>query len=129
MDALLVAAVAARDHALPTFSGVKVGAALQTAAGVVVTGCNVESPSIIFHCCAERVALLKALSEGHRQFVRIAVVGDFNAPLPPCGTCRQALFEYAPDLEVTMANLTGQTATLRLADLLPASYRIDDRRT
>lgn len=129
MEKLLAAALAAREQAVPTFSGVKVGAALQTAAGVVVTGCNVESPSIIFHCCAERVALLKALSEGHRHFTRIVVVGDFNAPIPPCGYCRQALFEFAPDLEVTMANLTGQTQTMRLAALLPSSYRIEDRKS
>ena len=126
---LLAAALAARQWALAPLTGVKVGAALETADGAIVTGCNVESPSAIFTLCAERVALVKALSEGHRACARIAVISYFRTPIPPCGFCRQLLFEYAPDCEVMMATLDGQTRTAKLADLLPNAYRIEDRKS
>lgn len=126
-DPLLVVALAARENAVATSSGVKVGAALQTADGAMIAGANVESPSLIFHICAERTALVAALSAGHREFVRIAVVSDFPEPIPPCGYCRQALLEFAPDIEILMATVSGKTRTAKIADLLPLAYRIEDR--
>ena len=83
----------------------KVGAALETADGTVIAGCNVENASYGLTICAERVAMFKALSEGHRPFRRIAVVADTEAPTPPCGACRQILWEFGGDLEVMLANL------------------------
>ena len=107
---------------MATFSGFKVGAALETADGTVITGCNVENATYGLTICAERVAMFKALSEGHRQFTRIAIVADTEAPTPPCGACRQILWEFGGDLEVTLANLTGETGTHRLKDLLPLPF-------
>lgn len=126
-DALVAAARAAREHAYAAHTGVKVGAALLMPDSTIITGCNIESPSDIFHICAERAALIKALTEGYRTFTRVAVVADFNEPIPPCGFCRQALFEFAPDAEVLMATLTGKSRVITLAELLPLAYRIADR--
>ena len=124
-DALIDAAREARDRAIAPYSGFRVGAALLTSSGEVITGCNIENATYGLTTCAERVALLKALSEGHRTFARIAVVADTAAPTPPCGPCRQLLWEYCGDIQVVMANLTSITATLQLADLLPLPF---DRR-
>lgn len=124
---LLVAAEAARANAMAPLTGVRVGAALRTANGVIIPGCNIESPSAIFGCCAERTALFTALAAGHRQFTHVAVMSDFPKPIPPCGFCRQALLEFAPDLEVIMAALNGQVTRARIADLVPLAYRIEDR--
>ena len=107
---------------MATYSGFRVGAALETASGVVVTGCNVENASYGLTICAERVAMFKALSDGHRQFVRIAVVADTEAPTPPCGACRQILWEFAGDIEVVLANLQQVTATHRMSELLPFPF-------
>ena len=121
-DALVTAARAAREFAVADFSGFKVGAALETADGQVITGCNVENASYGLTICAERVAVFKALSEGHRAFRRIVVVADTASPTPPCGACRQILWEFGGDLEVILANLTVVTATLRMTDLLPLPF-------
>ena len=121
-DHLVAAARAARDHAVADFSGFKVGAALETADGAVVTGCNVENASYGLTICAERVAIFKALSEGHRQFTRIAVVADTDSPTPPCGACRQIIWEFCGDVEVILANLTAVTASLQMKDLLPLPF-------
>ena len=121
-DALVAAARAARAHAVATFSGFKVGAALETADGTIVTGCNVENASYGLTICAERVAIFKALSDGHRQFTRIAVVADTASPTPPCGACRQIIWEFCGDVPVVMANLTAVTATLQMKDLLPLPF-------
>lgn len=126
-EQLIAAARAVREHAYAPLTGVKVGAALATADGTIVTGCNVESPSAIFNLCAERTAVVKALADGHCKFMRIAVIGDFTSPISPCGFCRQVLHEFAPDLTVVMATVAGQTRTVRLADLIPLAYRIQDR--
>ena len=104
-DLLVDAARRAREHAVASFSLFKVGAALETADGTVVTGCNVENATYGLTICAERVAMFKALSEGHRAFTRIAIVADTDAPTPPCGACRQILWEFGGDLEVVLANL------------------------
>jgi cytidine deaminase len=122
---LVEAARAARDRAIAPYSKFRVGAALLTADGHVIVAGNIENASYGLTTCAERVALLKALSDGHRAFSMIAVVADTAAPTPPCGPCRQLLWEYCGDIPVIMANLTTVTATLQLATLLPMPF---DRR-
>jgi cytidine deaminase len=121
-DALVAAATLARTRAHARYSGFKVGAALETSAGDVITGCNVENATYGLTLCAERVALVKALSEGHGVFTRIVVVADTENPTPPCGSCRQLLWEYCGDIEVILANLERTTATLRLSELLPLPF-------
>ncbi|MDA1307535.1 MAG: cytidine deaminase [Acidobacteria bacterium] len=121
-DALVAAARAARERAIAPYSNFRVGAALETADGTIITGCNIENASYGLTTCAERVALLKALSDGHRDFVRIAVVADTDAPTSPCGPCRQLLWEYCGDIPVVMANLTTVTATHQLAALFPLPF-------
>jgi cytidine deaminase len=119
---LVDAARAAREHAVADFSGFKVGAALETADGAIVTGCNVENASYGLTICAERVAIFKALSEGKRSFTRIAVVADTANPTPPCGACRQIIWEFCGNIPVVLANLTTVTATLAMKDLLPLPF-------
>ena len=119
---LIDAARAAREHAVARFSGFKVGAALETADGTIVTGCNVENATYGLTVCAERVAIFKALSEGKRAFRRIVVVADTQAPTPPCGACRQIIWEFCGDIEVVLANLTEVTTTMRMKDLLPLPF-------
>lgn len=121
-DALVQAARAAREYAVARFSGFKVGAALLTPDGTIITGCNVENATYGLTVCAERVAMFKALSEGHREFVAVAVVADTDEPTPPCGACRQILWEFGGDLEVFLANLTDHKGTFRMKDLLPLPF-------
>ena len=116
---LVAAARAAREFAVAPYSSFKVGAALLSRTGRVFTGCNVENASYGLTVCAERVALLKAVSEGERDFGRIAVVADTGAPTPPCGSCRQLLWEYCGDIPVILANLTTVTGRHQMRDLLP----------
>ena len=119
---LVEAARRARENAVARFSNFKVGAALETTDGVVITGCNVENATYGLTICAERVAMFKALSEGHRTFSRIAIVADTDDPTPPCGACRQILWEFAGDLVVVLANLTQEKGVHRLKDLLPLPF-------
>jgi cytidine deaminase len=119
---LVAAATAARTRAQARYSNFKVGAALETGDGVVITGCNIENATYGLTLCAERTALVKALSEGHLRFTRIAIVADTQEPTPPCGPCRQLLWEYCGDIDVILANLERTTATLRLASLLPLPF-------
>ena len=119
---LVQAARRARRNAHATYSHFKVGAALETADGTIVTGCNIENATYGLTLCAERVALVKALSEGHTVFTRIAVVADTDDLTPPCGPCRQLLWEYCEDLEIVLANLAGATARYRLSALLPMPF-------
>ncbi len=119
---LLAAARAVRENAFAAFSHFKVGAALETADGRIITGCNVENATYGLTICAERVAVFKAISEGHRQFTRVAVVADTQDPTPPCGACRQILWEFGGDLEVILGNLQGETARFHLKDLLPCPF-------
>ena len=121
-ESLVQAARRAREHAVATFSGFKVGAALETAAGVVVTGCNVENATYGLTICAERVAMFKALSDGHRAFTRIAIVANTDDPTAPCGACRQILWEFGGDLEIVLANLSELKGVHRLKDLLPLPF-------
>jgi len=119
---LIAAARKARVFACAAFSTFKVGAALETADGTIVTGCNIENATYGLTICAERVAMFKALSEGHRTFRRVAVVADTEAPTPPCGACRQILWEFGGDLEVLLANLQRETGRHKLSDLLPLPF-------
>jgi cytidine deaminase len=121
-DRLLEAARLVRLNAHAPFSGFQVGAALETVDGQVITGCNVENATYGLTVCAERVAVFKAISEGHRRFIRVAVVADTDQPTPPCGACRQILWEFGGDLEVILGNLDAQTARHRLAELLPFPF-------
>ncbi len=121
-EALIDAARAVRLRAHAPFSGFQVGAALETDAGAIITGCNVENATYGLTICAERVAIVKAISEGHKKFKRIAIVADTDAPTPPCGACRQILWEFGGDLEIILANLKELKATYRLAQLLPLPF-------
>ena len=120
--ALVAAAIAARNRARARFSGFKVGAALETGAGEIVTGCNVENATYGLTMCAERVALYKALSDGRDVFARIAVVADTDDPTPPCGSCRQLLWEYCGDIDVVLANLSEIKRRMKLSELLPLPF-------
>ena len=123
MKKLIRAAAVARKMAWAPYSGFKVGAALEAADGRVFTGCNVENASYGATCCAERTALFKAVSEGVRKFRRIAIVAGTSEPCPPCGICRQALYEFSPQLEVIMANTRGKSLVKGLGELLPHGFR------
>ena len=119
---LVAAAVDARTYARAAFSNFRVGAALETTSGEVVGGCNIENATYGLTVCAERVALWKALSEGRDMFTRIVVVADTDDPTPPCGACRQLLWEYCGDIEVILANPSGIKRRLRLSELLPLPF-------
>jgi cytidine deaminase len=119
---LIAAARAARRYARATYSNFKVGAALLTIDGQVITGCNIENATYGLTICAERVAMFKALSEGHKKFQRIAVAFDTTGPTPPCGACRQILWEFGGDLEVILANTRKETGRHRLSQLLPHPF-------
>ena len=112
----------ARENAHAPFSHFRVGAALEDAEGRIYTGCNVENATYGLTMCAERVAVLKAISEGARKFRRVAVVADTETLTPPCGACRQVLWEFCGDVEMVLANLGGKTETLRLGTLFPRAF-------
>ncbi len=114
--------MAARLQSLAPFSHFLVGAALQTKEGKVFTGCNVESASYGLTVCAERVAIWKALSEGERDFTNLVVVADTEQLTPPCGTCRQIIWEFCKHATIVLANLRGQKEELQVADLLPRAF-------
>ena len=119
---LVAAARRAREYADARFSNFKVGAALEAADGTVITGCNIENATYGLTMCAERVAMFKAISEGHRAFTRIAIVADTETLTPPCGACRQILWEFGGNLEIILANLTTEEAKHRLKTLLPLPF-------
>jgi cytidine deaminase len=125
-EALVAAARNARRCAIAPYSSFAVGAAVETADGRIFTGCNIENASYGLTVCAERVALWKALSEGAREFVAVAVVADTPHPTPPCGACRQLIWEFCGDVPVTLANLDLVTDTRAAGELLPWPF---DRRT
>jgi len=125
VNALLDAARQARGHAHAPFSHFQVGAALETHEGKWFMGCNIENATYGLTLCAERVAIFKAISEGERRFTRIAIVADTVNPTPPCGACRQILWEFAGDIEIILGNLEEETGRYRLKDLFPHPF--DDR--
>jgi cytidine deaminase len=112
----------ARDCSLSPFSNFCVGAAVETTEGVVYRGCNIESASFGLTVCAERVAIWKALSEGERNFKRIAVVVDTDPLTPPCGTCRQIIWEWCHNTTVILANLHGAVEIIEMRELLPRAF-------
>jgi len=122
MNKLLEAALAARNNAHAPFSKFLVGAAIEDAEGRIFTGCNVENATYGLTICAERVAVFKAISEGARKFTRIAVAADTDVLTPPCGACRQILWEFCGDAELTLVNLKGKTETFRLKDIFPRPF-------
>ena len=122
IESLIETAKRAREQAVAPFSNFQVGAAVKTADGRVYTGCNVESASYGLTVCAERVAIWKALSEGERQFTELAVVADTETLTPPCGTCRQIIWEFARGAKIVFANLEGKTEEFHIADLLPRAF-------
>lgn len=119
---LIAAATAARVRAFAPYSGFKVGAALLADDGTVVTGGNVESASYGLTICAERVAVAKGVTDGRTAFKRVVVVADTEKPTPPCGACRQLLWEFAPDAEVVLANLTGTVKRYTVRELIPDAF-------
>jgi len=122
LDALTESALTARRHAHAPFSHFQVGAALEDASGRIHTGCNVENATYGLTVCAERVAVFKAISEGARKFTRIAVAADTDVLTPPCGACRQILWEFCGDVELILVNPRGKTETFRLKDLFPRPF-------
>ena len=122
LQSLIETATNARLQSVAPFSNFLVGAAVRTENGKVYTGCNVESASYGLTVCAERVAIWKALSEGERQFTELAVVADTESLTPPCGTCRQIIWEFAKHATIVLANLRGQRETVSIKDLLPRAF-------
>ncbi len=121
-DPLLRAARAVRERAHAPYSRFKVGAAVEDEEGHVFTGCNVENATYGLTLCAERVALFKAISEGAGRIKRIAVVADTDALTPPCGACRQILWEFCGDAQLILANLDGRQETTTLAHIFPRPF-------
>jgi cytidine deaminase len=121
-DALINAARQVRENAHAPFSGFRVGAALRAQSGRVFTGCNVENATLGLTCCAERVAIFKAISEGEHGFEAIAVVADTDTLTPPCGPCRQIIWEFCGDVPVILANLKGKVESTRSGELLPKPF-------
>ena len=121
-DPLLVAATAARNKAFAPYSNFKVGAAVETVDGQVISGCNIEMASYGLTMCAERVALFKAIAEGQRKFRRIAVVTDTPQIVTPCGACRQVIWELCGDIEVLLRTLQGDQYVISANELLPYAF-------
>lgn len=123
-DPLLSAALAVRANAFAPYSRFQVGAALEDSEGRIHTGCNVENATYGLTVCAERVALFKAISEGVRKFRRVAVAADTETLTPPCGACRQILWEFCGDIEIVLVNPRGKTETHQLKDLFPKPFDV-----
>ena len=121
-DELVKAATEVRERAYAPYSNFKVGAAVRTKDGKIYTGCNVESASYGLTVCAERVAIWKAVSEGEKEFEQVAVVADTEELTPPCGVCRQIIWEFGGDIPITFANLNGKTETVKISELLPRAF-------
>lgn len=125
-EQLIAAAREARERAYVPYSRFPVGAALVAEDGSLYTGCNIENASYGLTNCAERTAIFKMVSEGHRRFVAIAVVGDTDGPCSPCGACRQVMNEFGPDARVILTNLRGETQVTSVKALLPGAFGPDD---
>jgi len=121
-EALVAAAKDARLNAHAPYSNFRVGAALRAASGRIFGGCNVENATYGLTVCAERVAIFKAISEGERGFEAISVVTDTDSLTPPCGACRQLIWEFCGDVPVILANLRGKTEMIRMHDLFPKPF-------
>ena len=121
-EALIAAAKKARENAHARFSNFKVGAGLRAASGKIYGGCNVENATYGLTVCAERVAIFKAISEGERKFDAIAVMTDTETLTPPCGACRQLIWEFCGDVPVVMSNLKGKVEVVRMSELFPKPF-------
>ena len=121
-DPLIQAAASAREKAFAPFSHFQVGAALEAPDGTIIPGCNVESASYGLTICAERAAIFRGVCDGYHCFKRVAVVTDTETPTPPCGACRQLLWEFAPDAEVFLANLKGDVVRYTVRELIPEAF-------
>lgn len=119
---LVEAASAVRENSYAPYSKFRVGAAVETKDGKIYSGCNIESASYGLTVCGERVAIWKAVSEGEHEFRQIAVVVDTEELTPPCGVCRQILWEFCGNVPVTLANLSGKSETVMMEDLLPRAF-------
>jgi cytidine deaminase len=124
-DELRDAAFAAMENAYAPYSKFRVGAALRTSTGEIVTGCNVENAAYGEALCAERVAVSAAVARGMREFDEIAIASESEDPAPPCGSCRQTMSEFAPDLKVTGYSKNGKKVSWRLSDLLPEAFALN----
>ncbi|MBC8165317.1 MAG: cytidine deaminase [Bryobacteraceae bacterium] len=122
MDPLCETAIRAREHAVAPYSRFQVGAALESTGSRVHTGCNIENATYGLTMCAERVAIFKALSEGDRSFRRMAIAADTETLTPPCGSCRQLLWEFCGDIDLTLVNLSGKTETFHVSELFPRAF-------
>ncbi|GGJ85350.1 cytidine deaminase [Lentibacillus kapialis] len=124
---LLKEAIAIKDKAYVPYSKFPVGAALLTRSGKLYTGCNIENAAYPVSCCAERVAIFKAISDGIYDFAEMAVAAQTERPVPPCGSCRQVMSEFFDSgMKVHLTNLHGQTKTLTMDELLPFSFQSED---
>lgn len=121
-EELLSAAICARNQAHAPYSGFKVGVSLKDVSGKVFSGCNVENASYGLTICAERATVCSAVAAGVKTFNQMVIVADSESPCPPCGACRQFLFEFAPNLEIWITNLSGAVVYHRLQDLLPHAF-------
>ena len=121
-DALIAAAKQARENAHAGYSNFRVGAGLRASSGRIFGGCNVENATYGLTICAERVAIFKAISEGERGFDAIAVVTDTDTLTPPCGACRQLIWEFCGDIPVVMSNLKGKSEMVRMRELFPRPF-------
>ena len=121
-NGLIAIATAARVKSVAPFSNFLVGAALRTSDGKIFTGSNVESASYGLTVCAERVAIWKALSEGERDFTELVIVADTEQLTPPCGTCRQIIWEFCKNAKIVLANLRGEREELTIKELLPRAF-------
>jgi cytidine deaminase len=121
-ESLIAAAKSARENAHAAYSNFRVGAGIRATSGRIFGGCNVENATYGLTVCAERVAIFKAISEGERGFDAIAVVTDTDALTPPCGACRQIIWEFCGDVPVILANLKGKVEILKMKDLFPKPF-------
>lgn len=121
-EKLIAQAKVARERAYAPYSNFKVGAAVSTEDGDIYIGCNVESASYGLTVCAERVAIWKGISRGQKRFNKIAVVVDTDDLTPPCGVCRQIIWEFCGDVPVILSNLEGKTETIQMSELLPRAF-------
>jgi len=121
-ETLIAAAKSARENAHAAYSNFRVGAGLRATSGRIFGGCNVENATYGLTICAERVAIVKAISEGERGFDAISVVTDTDTMTPPCGACRQLIWEFCGDIPVIMSNLKGKTEVLQMRELFPKPF-------
>lgn len=124
---LIEEAIKMKDFAYNPYSKFPVGAAVRTASGKIYTGCNIENASYPVTCCAERVAIFKAVSEGEKEFEEMAVAANTKRPVPPCGSCRQVMAEFFPqDMKIHLTNIHKEIKTVTVGELLPFSFQTED---